>query len=36
MGYSEYAELECLYEKCEDCPNWTGTECDGVLDVQAE
>ena len=23
--------LECLYERCEDCPHWTGTECDGNL-----
>lgn len=23
--------MECLYDKCEDCPHWTDMGCDGDL-----
>lgn len=26
--------LPCLYERCQDCPHWTGTDCDGDLDTE--
>lgn len=29
-------QLDCLHDKCIDCPHWTGTECDGDLPVDAE
>ena len=27
----ELMNLECLYERCKDCPHWNGEECDGDL-----
>lgn len=23
--------MECLYDRCEDCPHWTDMGCDGDL-----
>ena len=36
MEYRELQELECIYDRCEDCPHWTGTECDGDLPKDSE
>ena len=34
MEYRELQELESIYDRCEDCPHWTGTECDGDLPIE--
>lgn len=32
-GMEATMQMPCIHERCQDCPHWTGIDCDGDLDA---